>query len=272
MSESDNSALLRIEKLEVVYHHVSTAVQGVSLEVRKNQIVTLLGTNGAGKTTTLRAVSGFLGIDNAKVTDGYIEFGGKKIHDQAPSVTTRDGIVLVPEHGKVFDNMTVEENLQICSFGRERANKREKTIEWVFRYFPVLTTLRNRLAGYLSGGERQMLTLAAALLCRPQLLLVDELSLGLAPIVVKELMAVLKTIRDDQGLGILLVEQNALAALEIADYGYVIENGRIVYSGDRDKLTSHADIREFYLGSGDRDSRKSYRDVKQYRRTRRWYG
>ena len=187
-------------------------------------------------------------------------------------MTTRDGIVLVPEHGKVFDNMTVEENLQICASGRESANKREELIESVFRYFPVLTTLRNRLAGYLSGGERQMLTLSAALLCRPQLLLVDELSLGLAPIVVKELMAVLKTIRDDQGLAILLVEQNALAALEIADYGYVIENGRIVYSGDREKLTSHADIREFYLGSGDRESRKSYRDVKQYRRTRRWYG
>ncbi len=272
MSESENSTLLRIEKLEVVYHHVSTAVQGVSLEVRKNQIVTLLGTNGAGKTTTLRAVSGFLGIDDAKVTDGYIEFHGKKIHGQSPSVTTREGIVLVPEHGKVFDNMTVEENLQICAPGRESSNKREEPIEWVFRYFPALTTLRNRLAGYLSGGERQMLTLSAALLCRPRLLLVDELSLGLAPIVVKELMSVLKTIRDDQGLAILLVEQNALAALEIADYGYVIENGRIVYSGDREKLTSHADIREFYLGSGDRDSRKSYRDVKQYRRTRRWYG
>lgn len=272
MSGSDNSALLKIEKLEVVYHRVSTAVQGVSLEVRNNQIVTLLGTNGAGKTTTLRAVSGFLGIDDAKVTDGYIAFMGKKIQDQPPSVTTREGIVLVPEHGKVFDNMTVEENLQICASGRQSAKEREELIESVLRYFPVLTKLRNRVAGYLSGGERQMLTLSAALLCRPRLLLVDELSLGLAPIVVKELMAVIKSIRDDQGLGILLVEQNALAALEIADYGYVIENGRIVYSGDREKLTNHADIREFYLGSGDRESRKSYRDVKQYRRTRRWYG
>ena len=272
MSESDKSALLKIEKLEVVYHHVSTAIQGVSLEVRDNQIVTLLGTNGAGKTTTLRSISGFLGIDDARVTDGYITFRGKKIHHQSPSATTRDGIVLVPEHGKVFDNMTVEENLQICTPGRDSASKREELIESVFHYFPVLTKLRNRVAGYLSGGERQMLTLSAALLCRPQLLLVDELSLGLAPIVVKELMAALKNIRDDQGLAILLVEQNALAALEIADYGYVIENGRIVYSGDTEKLKNHADIREFYLGSGDRESRKSYRDVKQYRRTRRWYG
>ncbi len=272
MSESDKSPLLKIEKLEVVYHNISTAVQGVSLEVRRNQIVALLGTNGAGKTTTLRAVSGFLGIDDAKVADGYIEFTGKRIEGRSPSMTTREGIVLVPEHGKVFDNMTVEENLQICIAGHNGGNKGEAWTETIFTYFPVLAKLRNRVAGYLSGGERQMLTLSAALLCGPRLLLVDELSLGLAPIVVRELMNVLKSIRDDQGLAILLVEQNAVAALEIADYGYVMENGRIVYSGDPEKLRSHDDIREFYLGSGDRESRKSYRDVKQYRRTRRWYG
>jgi branched-chain amino acid transport system ATP-binding protein len=272
LSESDKSPLLKIEKLEVVYHNISTAVQGVSLEVRRNQIVALLGTNGAGKTTTLRAVSGFLGIDDAKVADGYIEFTGKRIEGRSPSLTTREGIVLVPEHGKVFDNMTVEENLQICIAGHNGGNKGEAWTETIFTYFPVLAKLRNRVAGYLSGGERQMLTLSAALLCGPRLLLVDELSLGLAPIVVRELMNVLKSIRDDQGLAILLVEQNAMAALEIADYGYVMENGRIVYSGDPEKLRSHDDIREFYLGSGDRESRKSYRDVKQYRRTRRWYG
>lgn len=267
----DRTPLLKIDGLEVVYHRVSTAVQGVSLEVRENQIVTLLGTNGAGKTTILRAVSGFLGIDDARVSDGTIEFAGEKIHGSLPSRTTKMGIVLVPEKDKVFDNMTVEENLRICGYGGGEVDD-ESLIEMVYEYFPVLKPLRGRLAGYLSGGERQMLTLSAGLVCRPRLLLVDELSLGLAPVVVTELMALVKRIRDDQNVAVLLVEQNAAAALEIADYGYVIENGRIVFSGDSARLTSHEDIQEFYLGSGDRESRKSYRDVKQYRRTRRWYG
>jgi branched-chain amino acid transport system ATP-binding protein len=273
MSRRGDSALLKIEKLEVVYHNVSTAVQGVSLEVMENEIVALLGTNGAGKTTTLRAISGFLGIDDAKITDGFIEFKGHRINGKPPSVTTKRGIVLVPEHDKVFDNMTVEENLElvIASSNMDPKHKNEMT-DVIYTYFPVLIKLRKRLAGYLSGGERQMLTLSAALLCRPGLLLVDELSLGLAPIVVRDLMNVIKGIRDNQGVAILLVEQNAVAALEIADYGYVIESGRIVYSGDSEKLKSHDDIQEFYLGSGDSESRKSYRNVKQYRRTRRWYG
>lgn len=268
----DRAPLLRIDGLEVVYHRVSTAVQGVSLEVRENQIVTLLGTNGAGKTTILRAVSGFLGLDDARVSDGTIEFDGTKIHGSLPSRTTKMGIVLVPENDKVFDNMTVEENLRICMTYRGDGVDDESLIAMVYDYFPGLKPLRTRLAGYLSGGERQMLTLSAGLVCRPRLLLVDELSLGLAPVVVTELMALVKRIRDDQGVAVLLVEQNAAAALEIADYGYVIENGRIVFSGDSARLASHEDVREFYLGSGDRESRKSYRDVKQYRRTRRWYG
>jgi branched-chain amino acid transport system ATP-binding protein len=272
LSDSGVAPLLRIEKLEVVYHNVSTAVQGVSMDVREDQIVALLGTNGAGKTTTLRAISGFLGIDDAKVTDGFVEFYGEKIHGRPPSLTTKKGIVLVPENDKVFDNMTVDENLDLCISARRGSGDRQDPVEVVFTYFPVLKRLRNRLAGYLSGGERQMLTLSMALLCRPRLLLVDELSLGLAPLVVKELMGVLRDIKREQGVTILLVEQNAIAALEIADYGYVMENGRVVYSGDPDRLRNHDDIREFYLGSADRESRKSYRDVKQYRRTRRWYG
>jgi branched-chain amino acid transport system ATP-binding protein len=272
MSGRPDRQLLKIEKMEVVYHNVSTAVQGVSLEVRENEIVTLLGTNGAGKTTTLRAVSGFLGVDNAKITDGLIEFRGERINGAPPSVTTQKGIVLVPEHDKVFDNMTVEENLDLVIHSRRDQESRNEMTDLVYTYFPDLKILKKRLAGYLSGGERQMLTLAAALSCRPSLLLVDELSLGLAPIVVSQLMATIKGIRDAQGVAILLVEQNASAALEIGDYGYVIENGRIVYSGDSAKLKSHDDVQEFYLGSGDRQSRKSYRDVKQYRRTRRWYG
>jgi branched-chain amino acid transport system ATP-binding protein len=264
--------LLNVVKLEVVYHHVSTAIQGISLQVRRNQIAALLGTNGAGKTTVLRAISGFLGVDDAKVTDGSIEFNGKRIQGSSPSATTKQGIVLVPENDKVFDNMTVEENLMICAGSRDAGGDDSSMLAAVYDYFPGLRKLRNRDAGYLSGGERQMLTLSAALLCRPRLLLVDELSLGLAPLVVKELMLVLKEIRDDRNVAILLVEQNAVAALEIADYGYVIENGRMVFSGDPDRLKGHEDIREFYLGAGDSESRKSYRDVKQYRRTRRWYG
>ena len=271
MQAGEDKRLLHIEKLEVVYHNVSTAVQGVSIGVRERQIVALLGTNGAGKTTTLRAISGFLGVDDAKVTEGFIRFKGEEIQNRPPHQITMKGIVLVPEQDKVFDSLTVEENLQVC-FSLKGGKPRKGSYDLIFSYFPALSHIKNRLGGYLSGGERQMLTLSTALLCDPQLLLVDELSLGLAPLIVEELMNLLKVIRDEQEVTVLLVEQNALAALEIADYGYVIENGRIVFDGDPDRLRGHEDIQEFYLGQGDRETRKSYRDVKQYRRTRRWYG
>ena len=271
MVEKAGETLLNIENLEVVYHNVSTAVQGVSLKVYRHQIVALLGTNGAGKTTTLKAISGFLGIDDAKVTGGFIEFRGEKIQNKPPHDITMKGIALVPEWGKVFENLTVEENLEVCV---PAAKQRVKKQEWsqLLEYFPPLQKAKKRLAGYLSGGERQMLSISTALLCKPELLLVDELYLGLAPVVVNELMNLLRIIRDQQGVTILLVEQNALAALEIADYGYVIENGRIVFAGSASQLMNHQDIQEFYLGQGDRESRTSYRDVKQYRRGRRWYG
>ncbi|MGA2316813.1 MAG: ABC transporter ATP-binding protein [Thermodesulfobacteriota bacterium] len=272
MAQTDDGILLNVENLEVVYLNVSTAIQGVSLKVYKNHIVALLGTNGAGKTTTLKAISGFLGVDDAKVTEGFIEFQGEKIQNKPPHEITTKGIVLVPEWGKIFENLTVEENLEVCISPGENRMKRQDLYRLIFEYFPPIREARKRLAGYLSGGERQMLSLSTALLCRPQLLLVDELSLGLAPIIVNELMNLLKVIRDQQEVTVLLVEQNALAALEIADYGYVIENGRIVFAGDSSRLKNHQDIQEFYLGQGDLKSRKSYRDVKQYRRTRRWYG
>jgi branched-chain amino acid transport system ATP-binding protein len=271
MIEKAGETLLNIENLEVVYHNVSTAVQGVSLKVYRHQIVALLGTNGAGKTTTLKAISGFLGIDDAKVTGGFIEFRGEKIQNKPPHDITTKGIALVPEWGKVFENLTVEENLEVCAPpAKHRVNKQESS--QLLEYFPPLQKAKKRLAGYLSGGERQMLSISTALLCKPELLLVDELSLGLAPVVVNELMNLLRIIRDQQGVTILLVEQNALAALEIADYGYVIENGRTVFAGSASQLMNHQDIQEFYLGQGDRESRTSYRDVKQYRRGRRWYG
>ena len=261
------SALLELENVEVVYHHVATAVQGVSLQVPDRSIVALLGTNGAGKTTTLRAISGFLGGDEAEVVAGRISFRGETITGRRPHEIARRGLVLVPERDKVFETLTVQENLVALVPGRRRL----VTQAQIFDYFPVLAQRRRQLAGYLSGGERQMLALATALLCQPTLLLVDELSLGLAPMVVETLMTLVARLRDELGLAVLLVEQNAAAALAIADAGYVIEHGRIVYDGTVERLLAHEDIREFYLGVGHRTDRKRYTDVKQYRRRRRWF-
>ncbi len=272
MAESaTREPLLRLDTVEVVYHKVATAIQGVSLEVRAGQIVALLGTNGAGKTTTLRAISGFLGIDDARIAEGDVLYRGVSIAGQPPHRVAARGIVLVPERDKVFESLTVEENLTAVVRRGRRGGL--ETPQAAFDLFPQLAESRDRLAGYLSGGERQMLTMAAALMCGPELLLVDELSLGLAPRVVEELSERLSAIRRDLGVTILLVEQNVQAALAIADYGYVMENGRIVLDGEPDRLLGHRDVQEFYLGSaGDGEGRRSYRDVKQYRRSRRWYG
>jgi branched-chain amino acid transport system ATP-binding protein len=263
--------LLAIDKLEVVYQRAITAVQGITLAVEAGQIVALLGTNGAGKTTTLRAVSGFLGIDDARVTEGAITFNGERIENRLPHENTRRGIVLVPERDKVFPNLTVAENL-IAPVPRGVAHaERRRREALVYQFFPQLGDLKSRIGGLLSGGERQMLALGSAIVCRPELLLVDELSLGLAPVVVEDLLRRLTEIRRELGITILIVEQSATVALAIADYGYVMENGRIVLDGDAARLRNHPDIQEFYLGhtSGER---RSYRDVKQYRRSRRWYG
>ena len=264
------SALLELENVEVVYHHVATAIQGVSLAVPARSIVALLGTNGAGKTTTLRAISGFLGADNARVVDGRINFLGMPIAGRSPHELCRRGLVLTPERDKVFETLTVAENLRALVPGRREAEARRVTLEQVLHYFPVLADRRRQLAGYLSGGERQMLALATALLCRPVVLLVDELSLGLAPLVVESLMEMVARLRDELGLAVLLVEQNAGAALAIADHGYVMEHGRVVYDAPARELMAHADVREFYLGLGERAGRKRYTEVKQYRRRRRW--
>ncbi len=263
-----NAPLLKLEQLEVAYHRVITAVQGVSLEVPKGAIVAVLGTNGAGKTTLLRAISGFIGLDDARVTEGAVRYKGERIENRRPDRATALGIVLVPERSKVFENLTVAENLEAV-VPRAGADRRRLT-ESVYELFPVLARVRGREAGYLSGGERQMLAIGAALTCGPELLLVDELSQGLAPLVIDELMRRLQAIRGT-GTTILLVEQNAQVALDLADYGYVIENGSIVLDGTPERLRGHEDIREFYLGGGG-GRRRSYREVKQYRRSRRWYG
>jgi branched-chain amino acid transport system ATP-binding protein len=263
--------LLAVDKIEVVYHRAVKAVQGITLKAEAGQIVALLGTNGAGKTTTLRAISGFLGLDDARVSEGTISFKGERIENRLPYENTRRGIVLVPERDKVFPNLTVAENLAApVPRGTSHADRRRREA-LVYQFFPQLGELKTRIGGLLSGGERQMLALASALVCRPELLLVDELSLGLAPVVVEDLLRRLAEIRRELGITILIVEQSATVALEIADYGYVMENGRIVLDGTAERLRSHPDIQEFYLGRTGGE-RKSYRDVKQYRRSRRWYG
>jgi branched-chain amino acid transport system ATP-binding protein len=267
-----SDAMLAAEKLEVVYHHAITAIQGVSLNVRSGQIVAILGTNGAGKSTTLRALSGFLGIDDARVTAGSVTFKGRRIENRPPNEVARLGIVLVPEREKVFPNLTVSDNLSAPFAPAMTKVQRREREDSVYQFFPRLADLRTRIGGLLSGGERQMLALASALMCQPQLLLVDELSLGLAPVIVEDLMQRLLQVRKELGITIVIVEQSAAIALDIADYGYVLENGRVVLDGDSDKLKSHGDIQEFYLGRAGGAVRRSYRDVKQYRRSRRWYG
>jgi branched-chain amino acid transport system ATP-binding protein len=263
--------LLAVNAVEVVYRRAITALQGITMSAHEGQIVGILGTNGAGKTTLLRAISGFHGTDDAQVTEGTIRFKGRSIDNGEPHRIARLGVALVPEREKVFPNLTVTENLLVPAAPHLSNAERQRNQEQITQLFPKLGELRGRIAGLLSGGERQMLAIASALMSKPTLLLVDELSLGLAPVVVGDLMARILQIRRELGITIVLVEQSAAVALEIADYSYVLENGRVVLDGDKDRLSSHADIQEFYLGQS-QGKRRSYRDVKQYRRSRRWYG
>jgi branched-chain amino acid transport system ATP-binding protein len=264
-------AALEVENLEVTYSRVIVAVQGVSLKVPANSIVALLGTNGAGKSTMVRAISGFLPVDDAEIKKGTIAFGGRSVLGLPPYQIARFGIVLVPERRKIFETLTVWDNLRLSHGASGVDREWSRKVEQLFEIFPRIAARKDQVAGYMSGGERQMLAIAQGILCVPKLLLVDELSLGLAPHLVQELMAQLHQLRKEFGISILLIEQDALSALEIADYGYIMEGGRIVYEGAPDKLHGHKDVQEFYLGSGE-SGRVSYRDVKQYRRSRRWWG
>lgn len=264
-------AALEIENLEVTYSRVIVAVQGVSLKVPGNSIVALLGTNGAGKSTTVRAISGFLPVDDAEIKKGSIRFNGQSVLDLPPYRAARMGIVLVPERRKIFETLTIWDNLRLAHGAGGTGAEWSTKVERLFEIFPRIAERKDQIAGYLSGGERQMLAIAQGILCEPKLLLVDELSLGLAPHLVQELMQQLSRLRSEFGISILLIEQDALSALDIADYGYIMEGGRIVYEGAPDKLRNHKDVQEFYLGSGD-SGRVSYREVKQYRRSRRWWG
>ncbi len=261
--------MLKITNLETTYHDVVLALKGISLEVPDGSIVALLGSNGAGKTTTINSVCGIRKTINLEVEDGTIEFAGNLINDRAPHEIVALGISQVPEGRRIFAELTVEENIRIGSWLLERG-KFAANRERVLRHFPVLGERGSQLAGYLSGGEQQMLAIARALVAEPKLLIMDEPSLGIAPIVVKEIFEIIRRINQEEGTTILLVEQNANAALSVAHYGYVMENGRIVMEGAAEQLLQSRDIREFYLGLTEVGARRSFRDVKHYRRKKRW--
>ena len=259
---------LTVNNIEVVYHDIVQVLRGVSLEIPKGKIVALLGTNGAGKTTTLKAISGLLKPENGSIRDGQVSLEGNRIDTLSAEGIVRKGIVQVPEGRRVFKHLTVEENLRVGSItGKGNA---KDDLARIYSYFPRLEQMRNRQAGYCSGGEQQMLAISRALMAHPQMLLLDEPSLGIAPLLVKEIFERVKRINLEMGVTVMVVEQNANVALAHADYGYIMESGRIVLEGTAAELKDNPDVREFYLGVTESGGRKSYRDVKSYKRRKRW--
>ncbi len=265
--------MLKVNNVEVVYSDVVLVLRSVSLEVPDGQIVSLLGANGAGKSTTLKAISGLLHAQQGEVTRGSIEFQGQQIDQLLPEEIVKLGIVQVLEGRPLFRHLTVEENLMTGALSRRvSGHDLKQDIEQVYHYFPRLKEFRHRTSGYLSGGEQQMIVIGRALMARPKLMLLDEPSLGLAPMLVQNIFEIIRQINRESGVAILLVEQNANVALHTAEYAYVMENGRIVLDGSAEQLRSNADIKEFYLGLTAVGKRKSYRDVKHYKRRKRWLG
>ncbi len=262
--------MLELNNIEVIYNDVILVLKGLSLKVEEGQIVALLGANGAGKTTTLKAISGLLKPDDGEVTDGTIMFMGEPIHELSAEEIVRRGIFQVMEGRRVFEHLTVEENLLAGAYTRRDRQNIRKDMKHVYDYFPRLYDRRNQKAGYLSGGEQQMLAIGRALMARPRLMLLDEPSLGLAPLLVMEIFDIIKRINSEDRTTILLVEQNAVLALNVADYGYIMEGGRVVLEGTPDVLKDNEDVKEFYLGLTEVGKRKSYRDVKHYKRRKRW--
>jgi branched-chain amino acid transport system ATP-binding protein len=262
--------VLRLNNIEVIYSDVILVLKGVSLEVPDGKIISLLGANGAGKTTTLKAISGVLYTELGEVTDGSIEFDDMRIDGKAPEEIVQMGIVQVMEGRRMFEHLTVEENLRVGAYARKDGDAVLKDLESVYHYFPRLKDLKGHVSGYLSGGERQMLVMGRALMADPKVMLLDEPSLGLSPLLVREIFGIIKRINKEEGTSILLVEQNAKIALSTSDYGYIMENGRVVLDGPSPKLKENEDIKEFYLGLSQVGKRKSYREVKHYRRRKRW--
>ena len=264
-----DSDLLVLNNVEVIYDDVILVLRGLSLGVPEGKIVALLGSNGAGKSTTLKAVSGLLPSERGEVTDGSISFGGEDITRMEPSDRVTRGMSLCMEGRHVFEHLSVAENLVAGAYIRS-GKESSSDLDMVYEFFPKLADMRARVAGYLSGGEQQMLAIGRALMARPQLLMLDEPSLGLAPLLVQEIFGYVKRLNAETGLTVLVIEQNARRALEVADHGYIMEQGRIVLEGPAAELRENPDVKEFYLGLGDEGSRKSYRDVKHYKRRKRW--
>ena len=262
--------MLKVSNIEVLYQEVILALKGVSLEVPPHGIVALLGANGAGKSTTLKAISGLLKHENGRVAEGSIEFLGERIDRKSAEEIARMGIIQVIEGRRVFEHLSVEQNLKVGGHLRNDRGAIANGLEMVYHYFPRLQDRRGVIAGFISGGEQQMTVIGRALMAGPKLLLLDEPSMGLAPLLIKEIFEILTRLNEKEGIPILLVEQNAKLALSVARYAYVLETGRVVMDGDSEKLRENPDIRDFYLGLTDLGTRKSFRAIKHYKRRKRW--
>ncbi len=271
-SELTAARALSIHNVEVVYNSVILVLRGITLQVEPGKVAALLGPNGAGKSTTLKAVSGLLKSELGEVTRGQILWGGERVDTQSAEETVRQGLVQVIEGRLLFRHLTVEENLRVGGMVYRGGRHIKDDLERVYHYFPRLRDLSRRVSGYLSGGEGQMLVIGRAMMAHPQLLMLDEPSLGLAPMLVGEIFQIIRDINAQEGMSVLIVEQNARAALELADYSYVMENGRIVLDGPAEQLRENEDIKEFYLGLNQAGGRKNYREVKHYKRRKRWLG
>jgi len=264
--------LLAVNNIEVIYDHVILVLKGVSLEVPKGQIVAILGANGAGKTTTLKAISNLLHAERGEVTKGSIVYDGAKVEASSPNDLVKRGVIQVMEGRHCFEHLTIEENLLTGAYTRADGNAAiDQSLEKVYAYFPRLKERRTSQAGYTSGGEQQMCAIGRALMSNPKMILLDEPSMGLAPQLVEEIFEIVNELNKKEGVSILLAEQNTNIALKYADYGYILENGRVVMDGEASALRENEDVKEFYLGLST-GGRKSFRDVKHYRRRKRWLG
>lgn len=262
--------MLEVNNIEIVYNDVIRVIRGISFQVPLKGMIALLGSNGAGKSTVLKAVSNVLDLEQGEITEGTVTFNGQRIDKLAPESIVRQGIVQVPEGRGIFDDLTTLENLRAGAYTSSNKGQVKRQLEVVYGYFPILRSRRSQLAGYLSGGEQQMLAIARALMTRCELLMLDEPSLGLAPQITQDIFRILIRINREEGTSILLVEQNARIALAISSYGYIMENGKIVLDGPSETLSENEDVKEFYLGLTELGGKKSYRHVKHYKRRKRW--
>jgi branched-chain amino acid transport system ATP-binding protein len=266
-----SEVLLEVNNIEVVYHNIIQVLRGVSLEVARGDIVALLGTNGAGKTTTLRAISGLLKPENGIIRDGHVLFDGQDVTNLLGTTVVHCGAVMVPEGRRVFKHLTVDENIRVGAVTRrDKAADIRRDYERVYDHFPSLSKVTHRLAGYCSGGEQQMISIGRALMAAPKMLMLDEPSLGLAPMLVNEIFDNIRRINRESGTTILVVEQNAKKALSVSDYAYIMESGQIVLEGSSAMLVNNPDVKEFYLGITQGGGRKSFKEVKSYKRRKRW--